>query len=188
MHHFVGKDRIKRAQTSEAAEIRHEESSKTPPELGGMRGLPLPWLSVCLNVFSSCEHGPDLNCFPEPQMHSCPDENETLRMSRCALKMTAPPVWGVYSPARTELDANTRGALKKHTHGHTCTNTPAEIRRDIQTHSHDFESFMSQIIKERWLQNWKDAGQVSRPTTKRKSLQTHLVLNSFPATRSHSYR
>ncbi len=52
---------------------------------------------------------------------------------------TRPPVCSerVYSPARLmkNEDGATQGATRAHMHEHTCTNTRAEICRDMQTHS-----------------------------------------------------
>lgn len=90
-----------------------------------------PCLTVCLpKCFLILRAGPDLNCFQATDAFLS-RRNETLRMSRCALKMAAAPArpsagggGGVTHQhgsrrMRLELDANTRGA----TQINTCMNS-----------------------------------------------------------------
>lgn len=123
-----------------------------------------PCLTVCLpKCFLILRAGPDLNCFQATDAFLS-RRNETLRMSRCALKMAAAPArppaclpggfthqhgsWRV----RMELDASTRGERIN-----TCVNTHVQThwQRYAETciHAHtQFWIFHVQIIKERWFQ------------------------------------
>lgn len=117
MYCLVGQNFSK---TYEAAKIRHKESSER--NAFAKRGLPLPaWLSVSLNVFLFCEQGLTSIVFQATDAFLS-RRNETLRMSRCALKMAAAParlpflsVGRVYSPAW--LMKNEDGARHDHTEG-----------------------------------------------------------------------
>lgn len=118
MHCLVGQNFSK---TYEVTKIRHKESSER--NAFAKRGLPLlGCLSVCLpKCFLILRAGPDLNCFQATDAF-LPRRNETLRMSRCALKMAAAPdrlpflsVGRVYSPAW--LMKNEDGARHDHTEG-----------------------------------------------------------------------
>lgn len=115
MHCLVGQNFSK---TYEVTKIRHKESS----ERNAFAWITPAWLSVCLpKCFLILRAGPDLNCFQATDAF-LPRRNETLRMSRCALKMAAAParlpflsVGRVYSPAW--LMKNEDGARHDHTEG-----------------------------------------------------------------------
>lgn len=86
MHCLAGQNFSK---TYEVTKIRHKESSER--NAFAKRGLPLPGCPVCLpKCFLILRAGPDLNCFQATDAFLS-RRNETLRMSRCALKMAAAP-------------------------------------------------------------------------------------------------
>lgn len=94
MHHLVGHSQNRcSSKISETAKIKHRESSEATPELTGMHSpiVVYPCLTVCLpKCFLTLREGPDLNCFHATDAFLS-SRNETLRMSRCALKMAATP-------------------------------------------------------------------------------------------------
>lgn len=185
MHRFVGQDQISKLLEQQKSDMRNPPRLLLSSEECARQAWITPaWLSVSLNVFSFCERRPDLNCFRATDAFLS-RRNETLRMSRCALKMAAAAAAACLPGGFTHQQhraregpgarrEHTRGA-NKHMHEQTCANKLPETCR----HTHTILNLLCPNHKREMSPNWKDALDNNMNDVVIQSqflLQTYLIL------------